>query len=437
MSYRSLLLVFLSLGLLGAINGCRQAALPQDGSKLPVFAVSLPVQREVTDYVEYTGRTGAVQAEEVKARVTGFLVDPAADPIVGAITMGLIAPPAEGPFLAASALIGGRTDTTFKEGTEIKKDDVLFAIDPRPYQAQYDQAEAQVRLYESQLKLAKANYERDLDLFNRTKGAGVSKQALDADVAQQEQADAAVNAAKASLKVYKLNLDFCTVKSPIDGQVGRSNQPRGNLIMQDSTLLTTVQSVDPMYVYFDMDMPSYQKFQARMSKEPGAEIAVSMALQGEVGYPRPGTVNFLNNLVNPATDTLLVRGEFPNPNMAKKPGMIVRELKPGMFVRVQLPIGQPHQALLVIDQAITSIQGRKNLYVLDDKNTVKELPVTIGQLQSDGLRVVQGKGLDDKTRVVVSKLLQVRPKNQIEPVLQPMPTYSGPPGVQPAPEKDK
>jgi multidrug efflux system membrane fusion protein len=400
MSYRSLLLVLLSMGLLGAINGCRRAALPQDGSKLPVFTVSLPVQREVTDYVEYTGRTGAVQAEEVKARVTGFLVD-----------------------------------TPFQEGAEIKKDDVLFTIDPRPYKAQYDQAEAQVGLYESQLKLAKANYERDIDLFKRTKGAGVSKQALDADVAQQEQADAAVKAAKASLEVYKLNLDFCTVKSPIDGQVGRSNQPRGNLIMQDSTLLTTVQSVDPMYVYFDMDMPSYRKFQGGTSKEKGAKIAVSMALQGEVGYPRPGTVDFFNNLVNPATDTLLVRSVFPNPTKA-----VGRELRPGMFVRVNLPISQPHKAFLVIDQAITSIQGRKNLYVLDDKDTVQELPVTIGQLQSDGLRVVQGKGLDDKTRVVVSKLLQVRPKTQIEPVPRPMPTYSGvepAPAVQPPVEKDK
>src|ERR1700692_839714 len=279
MTYRWLLLVFLSMGPLAAINGCRQAALPQDSSKLPVFAVSVPVQREVTDYVEYTGRTAAVQAEEIKARVTGFLMD-----------------------------------MPFKEGAEIKKDDLLFKIDPRPYKAKYDQAEPQVGLYESQLKLAKANYQRDLDLFDRTKGAGVSKQALDADVAQQEQAQAAMDAAKASLEVYKLNLDFCTVKSPIDGQVGRSNQPRGNLVMQDSTLLTTVQSVDPVYVYFDMDTPSHRKFQARMSKEPGAKIAVSMALQGDVDYPRAGTVDFFNNLVNPATDTILVRSVFPNPN---------------------------------------------------------------------------------------------------------------------------
>jgi len=130
-----------------------------------------------------------------------------------------------------------------------------------------------------------------------------------------------------------------------------------------------------------------------------------------------------------------VRSVFANPKKANG-----RELKPGMFVRVKLPISQPHQALLVIDQAITSIQGRKNLYVLDDNDTVQELPVTIGQLQSDGLRVVQGKGLDDKTRVVVSKLLQVRPKTQIEPVLQPMPTYSGvepAPAAQPPVEKDK
>src|ERR1700677_3812245 len=246
-----LLLVLLSMGLYGAISGCRQAASPQDSSKLPVFAVSVPVQREVTDYVEYTGRTGAVQAVQIQARVTGFLVD-----------------------------------FPFTEGAEIKNDAELFKIDSRPYKAQYDQAAAQVGLYQSQLKLATANYKRDLDLSERTKGAGVSKAQLDADVAQQEQADAAMKAAQASLEVYKLNLDFCTVKSPIDGQVGRSNVPRGNLVSQDPTLLTTVQSVDPMWVYFDMDMPSYRKFQGGASKEPGAKVAVSMALQGEEGYPR-------------------------------------------------------------------------------------------------------------------------------------------------------
>src|SRR5205807_9877539 len=149
------------------------------------------------------------------------------------------------------------------------------------------------------LKLAKANYKRDLELFDKTKGAGVSKQQLDADMAQQEQAEAAVKAAQASLEVYKLNLDFTVVKSPIDGQAGRYNQPRGNLVMQDSTLLTTVQAVDPMYVYFDMDMPSYRKFQGGMSQGPDTKIAVSLALQGEEGYPRPGTVDFFNNLVNP------------------------------------------------------------------------------------------------------------------------------------------
>jgi multidrug efflux system membrane fusion protein len=389
-------LVFLSMGLFGALGGCRQAPAPQDGSKLPVFTVSVPVQREVTDYVEYTGRTGAVEADEVKARVTGFLL---------------------------------RQRRHFQEGAEIKQDDVLFNIDPRPYQAQYDQAKAQVGLYESQLKLAKANYERDLDLSKRTKGTGISKQALDADEAQQEQAEAAVKAAKASLEVYKLNLDYCTVKSPIDGQVGRSNQPRGNLVMQDSTLLTTVQSVDPMYVYFDMDMPSYRKFQRGAKKDKDDKLAVSMALQGEEGYPRPGTVDFFNNLVNPATDTLLVRSVFPNPMKAAG-----RELRPGMFVRIKLPIGQPRQAFLVLDQAITSIQGRKNLYVLDDKDTVQELPVIVGQLQSDGLRVVQSKDLDAKTRIVVSKLLQVRPRTQVQPVLQPMPTYSG---AEPAPAGKK
>jgi multidrug efflux system membrane fusion protein len=382
MGYRRL---WLLVPLLADVSGCRQPPPSPDDAKLPSFAVSRPVKRQVTDYVEYTGRTAAKQADEIKARVTGFLVD-----------------------------------MPFQEGTEVKKNDVLFKIDPRPYKAQFDQADAQVGLYQSQLKLAKANYERDLELAKKTKGAGVSQQQLDADMAAQEQAEAAVKAAKASLEVYRLNLEYTTVKSPIDGQVGRYNQPLGNLVMQDSTLLTTVQSVDPMYVYFDMDMPSYRKFQAGINQGPDAEIAVALALQGDEGYPRPGKIDFFNNLVNPATDTLLVRGVFPNPKKATG-----RELKPGMFVRVKLPISQPHESLLVIDQAIASIQGRKNVYVVDDEDMVQELPVTIGQLQSDGLRVVQGKGLTENARVVVSKLLQVRPKTKIQPVLQPMPTYSG------------
>jgi multidrug efflux pump subunit AcrA (membrane-fusion protein) len=129
MTYRCLLVIFVAMALQGTITGCRQAAPAQDSSKLPVFTVSNPVEREVTDYVEYTGRTAAVQAEEIKARVTGFLVD-----------------------------------MPFKEGTEIKKDAVLFKIDDRPYKAQFDQAEAQVGLYQAQLKLAKANYARDVEL---------------------------------------------------------------------------------------------------------------------------------------------------------------------------------------------------------------------------------------------------------------------------------
>jgi multidrug efflux system membrane fusion protein len=380
--------ILLSLAALpmGAVIGCRQSEEAKEAAKLPVFAFSYPVQREVTDYVEYPGRTAAVKGEDIKARVTGYL-----------------------------------KEVHFTEGKEVKKDAPLFTIDPRPYQAQYDQAAAQVDLFQSQLKLARANYDRDVELFKRTKGAGVSKQQLDADVAAQEQAEAQLKATKASLEVYKLNLEFTTVKSPIDGEAGRFNVPEGNLVLQDSTLLTTVQSVDPMFVYFDMDMPTYRKFQrGRIRKGPDGKIPIFMQLQGELDYSRPGTVDFFNNLVNPATDTLLVRAKFPNPKNENG-----RELKPGMFVRVKMPISQPHDALLVIDSAITSIQGRKNLYIVDADNKVQQLPVDIGQLQSDGLRVVQGQGLNAKTRVIVGKLLQVRPKTLIEPVERAMPTYSG------------
>ena len=170
----------------------------------------------MTDYVDFTGRTNAVNSVDIRARVSGYLVQ-----------------------------------MPFKEGAEVKKGDLLFEVDPRPYQAQYDQAVGQVNLYKAQLELAKANYARDQEVA-KTPGA-VSVQQLDQDKAAVDEADAAVKAFQASLEVYKLNLSFTKVTSPIDGQVSRYFLTLGNLVVQDQTLLTTVVSLDPMYVYFDVD----------------------------------------------------------------------------------------------------------------------------------------------------------------------------------------
>jgi multidrug efflux system membrane fusion protein len=382
--HRSYIVVVFTGLLLAAAGGCQHSPSGVAPAQPPAVPVSKPVSREVTDYVDFTGQTDAVQSLNVAARVTGYLVK-----------------------------------MPFKEGSEVKKGDLLFEIDPRPYQAQLDQAEGQVHLYEAQLKLAIANYARAKEVA-KTPGA-ISQQDLDTYKAQQEQAEAALNAAKASLEVYKLNLKFCSVTSPIDGQVSRYYLTLGNLVNQDQTLLTTVVSLDPMYAYFDVDEPTVLRIRraindGKIKPVLDGQVPVLMGLQGEDGFPHTGKINFVNNQVNPSTGSLSYRGVFDNP----RPEDGARLLSPGMFVRIRLPIGGPHPALLVIDRAIASDQGQKYVYVLDADNKAQYRRVTTGALQDDGLRVVVGLHADD--RVVVGALQQVRPKMEIRPDEVPMPS---------------
>ena len=244
----------------------------------------------MTDYVDFTGQTNGVNAVDIRPRVSGYL-----------------------------------TKMPFKEGAEVKAGEILFEVDPRPYQAQYDQAVGQVNLYKAQLALAKANYARDLEVA-KTPGA-VSIQQLDQDKAAVDEADAAVKAYQASLEVYKLNLSFTRVTSPIDGQVSRYFLTLGNLVVQDQTLLTTVISLDPMYVYFDVDEGTLLRVRRAVNEHTieryqEGQLPVLMSLQGEVDaqgrtvYGHQATVDFVNNQVNPSTGSISVRAVFKNPRPA-------------------------------------------------------------------------------------------------------------------------
>jgi membrane fusion protein, multidrug efflux system len=246
----------------GALTGCSHSP-PQLAPVEPrATPVSRPVGRVVTDYVDFTGRTDAVLAVDVRARVTGYL-----------------------------------TETPFKEGAEIKKGDILFVVDTRPYQAQLDQPQGQVSRYQAQLELAKTTLARYQALASSEPGA-VSKQALDQYNAQPVEADATLKAVKASLEVYKLNLSFCKVTSPIDGQVSRYYLTPGDMVNQDQTLLTTVVSPDPMYAHLDVDEATLLKVhraieEGKILQQPqGEAIPVQMALQGETGSSKSGSPVF-------------------------------------------------------------------------------------------------------------------------------------------------
>jgi multidrug efflux system membrane fusion protein len=357
--------------------------------------VSQPVERQVTDFVDFTGRTEAIQAADIRARVTGYLVR-----------------------------------MPFKEGAEVKAGELLFEIDPRPYQAQFDQAKKQIDLNQAQLRLAKTTYARDLSIAGQSAGA-VSQQQLDQDKAAVEEADARVKAYQASLEVYRLNLEFTKVTSPIAGRASRYYLTLGNLVIQDQTLLTTVVSLHPLYAYFDMDEATLLRIKRAVNEgkirrpSDNKEIPILMGLQGEEGFPHAGTFDFINNQVNPTTGSISVRGLFAN----AEPKGGTRLLVPGMFVRIRLPIGQPHPALLIIDRAVGSDQGLKFVYVVDADNKIQYRRVTTGPLQEDGRRVI-AEGLKADERVVVGSLQQVRPGMTVQPDPMPMPSLAAPSGAE-------
>jgi multidrug efflux system membrane fusion protein len=274
------------------------------------------------------------------------------------------------------------------------------------------------------------------------------------------------------LEVYRLNKEFTRIESPIDGQVSRYYLTLGNLVNQDQTLLTTIVSLDPMYAYFDMDERTLLNIRKALAEGrivryvDGESIPLLMGLENEEGFPHHGTINFVNNQVNSTTGSITLRGVFANPTPAalpaagataapaasvaaspkqqnpapaagaagtpqqqdpaaaatpaKGPRPLPRLLSPGMFLRVRLPIGQAHSALLIIDRAIQSDQGLKYVYVVDAQNKVQYRRVTTGALQEDGLRAVDG--VKPEEWVVVGALQQVRPRMEIKPEQGPMPS---------------
>jgi multidrug efflux system membrane fusion protein len=369
-----------------AIGGGRLSADDGVPAELPTLPVSQPVERQVVDFVDFAGKTEAAQSVKIIPRVTGYL-----------------------------------TKTAFKEGSEVKRGDVLFEIDPRPYQAQLDQAQSQLVISEARLNSAKTDNARGKQL-GKASGA-ISQSDLDHYQAAEDEAIAAVQGAKASLEIYKLNLAFCQVMSPIDGQAGRSLLAPGNLVKQDETMLTTVVSSDPMYVYFDMDERTLLHIRraindGRLKPPEGGAFPVSIGLQDESGFPHQGTVDFLDNRLASETGTVTLRAVVKNP----KPASGTQLMSPGMAVRVRLPLGW-HAALLVSDWAIAEVwyATGKRLSVVGADDKVEWRNVEIGAIQRDGLREITS-GLKAKERVIADTEKAPGPGTKVRPVLVPMPT---------------
>lgn len=376
-----LILLFVSL----ATSGCGKAPATSDPSAPLSVSVSQPVERVVTDYAEFIGRTEAVDAVEIKARVTGYLLKAA-----------------------------------FQEGSDVKSAQVLFEIDPRTYQAQLAAAEGQVEVAQTRHELAQAENARAKALYQDNPRA-ISLKALDQHQAAEDAAAAEVVAAKGSMEVYKLNLEFTKVTSPIDGRVGRNQVGIGNLVTENATTLTTVVSQDPIYVYFNIDERTMlealrQLYAGKMPPLKDRKIQVLMGLQDDEGFPHEGVADYASNQVDASTGTLTLRAAFNNPK--NEDG--VRLFMPGLFVRVRLALNKPQPAILVAEAAIGTDQDRRFVYVVDDADTVVTRTVTLGALQMDGLRVVK-TGLKSNETVLVSGIQLVRSGEKVNPRKIPMP----------------
>ena len=378
--YRSSALLFLAILV---PLGCEKPMPKVLPPKPTVVSVKKPVSDYVTDFEEFTGRTQAVYDIKIMARVTGYL-----------------------------------DKVYFKDGAEVKEGDLLFEIDPRPYKAELARTEATVAQGDAHLKRLEADFRRASSLLARY---GISREEYDKITGDRAEAEAAVGIAVASRDLAKLNEEFTRIKSPITGRLSRRMVDPGNLAKSDETILTTIVSLDPLYVYFDVDERTMLELrrlirEGKMPSRDVAEVQIEAGLADEVDlegnqiFPHEGTINFSDNKVESGTGTLSVRASIANP---RSEASTSRVLSPGLFIRVRLPIGSPHKSILVPEQAIGTDQGRKFLYVVNDKDEVVYHPVKVGKLDR-GLRVI-AEGISADDRVIVSGLQRVRPGSKVKP----------------------
>lgn len=362
-----------TLAPMAVLSGCDEAPVKAAATPAPTVVVTLPIERSVTDFVDFTGRSAAVESVEIRPRVSGYL-----------------------------------TKMPFVEGAEVKAGSVLFEIDARPYEASLHKAQAEVMVAEAKRKLAIADLKRAVAVNERVPTA-ISQQDIEKYQATEQEWAASKKVAEANVEAAEIDMQFTKVTSPITGAISKYYHTVGNLVNKDQTLLTTVVSEDPIYVYFDVDERTMMKVvRTRLSakNDPLEErvFPVLISLPDEETFSHRGFVDFANNVVDGSTGTIVGRGVFKNPVYPSG----ARLLRPGMFLRVRILAGPPYKALVVPERAFAIDQGEKYLLVVDSKDEVQYRKVAVGPLQEDGTRVVSD-GLTAGERVIVSGLQLVRP----------------------------
>jgi membrane fusion protein, multidrug efflux system len=358
-----------------ALSGCGDKSPQQAAQPAPPVTVAQPVKRTVTDWDEFTGRFEAVEEVQVRARVGGFV-----------------------------------TSVEFRDGAIVHAGDLLYVIDPRPFEAVALQADGQLSDARAKVELAKRELDRGLNLVQTS---AVSEQVVDQRRQALQAAHAAEVQAEGALKAAKLNIEFTHVAAPITGRVSRHLVSPGNLVQGSdtgtSTLLTSVVTLDPIYVYFDVDEATYIKYsklwsEGRRPSSRDTANPVQVTLAGETKPSHDGTINFLDNRLDVSTGTLRSRAVIKNTDLS---------ILPGQFGRVRLIGSAPYDALLIPDVAVAADQSRKIVFVVKPDDTVEARPVVLGPLD-DGLRVIR-EGLRAEDRVIVSGIQRARVGAKVAP----------------------
>jgi RND family efflux transporter MFP subunit len=361
--FRSVLLITLALCI---FSGCGKPQPP--AAPAPTVTVSKPFQREVIEWDVYTGHLEAPESVNIAARVSGLIMD-----------------------------------TPFVEGAIVKQGDVLYVIDDRPFKADLDSKIADAQRAQAQLEIAQLSMDREAQAL---KANAVAQQDYDNAKAQRDQAAAVLAGAKAAIELSRLNLEWCKVTSPINGRVSNKLVTVGNLInggAGQATLLTTVQSVDPMYCYVDVDENSVLKYQKlavekkRVSARD-ARIPCFVQLANETTFPHAGVVDFVDNHIDINTGTLKARGVLPNAS-----GL----LTPGFFASMRVPGSGRYQALLIPDVAIGSDQSERIVLVVNNDDVVEARPVVLGALFGPVRSIISGIKPDDQ--VIINGQMHARP----------------------------
>ncbi|AXA91385.1 efflux transporter periplasmic adaptor subunit [Massilia sp. YMA4] len=371
MEVKPICLIAAALGVALATTGCKDSAraATAPASQPPGVPVAEVLARPVTPFVEYTGSLTAVKRVELRSRVAGYI-----------------------------------QEVSVPEGQYVKKGHGLFLIDPRPFQAALAAAKARLQEAEAASALAREDYKRAEQLFAQKI---VARAKLDTATASLNASKAQVEAAKAALDAANLDLSFTRVTAPISGRVGHAAVTEGNYVASGATPLTTIVSIDPIHVYFDVDERTYLRSLATARDSAGgrgtATANVKVGLLTDQAYSRSGRIDFVSNSADRGTGTVRLRAVVDNPD---------GHLTPGLFAKVRLETGAPQTRILVSDQSIGTDQGRRYVLVVGKSNKAEFRPVELGPVV-DGLRVVE-QGLNPGERIVVKGL--VRPGMVVTPL---------------------